>query len=127
MRASSIHHWAMTAIVLVTAGCGPVQYIGTVTQSAATEVAAAKAANADKYAPYEYTSAVENLHKAREEEGYADHQAAVRFGKLAAEQAKKAKQIALENAGKPAPVNPAESPPPEGGDTENPIEMVKPK
>jgi hypothetical protein len=109
------------------AACGPIQYIGTVTQDAASQVAAARSAQADKYAPYEYTAAVEYLHKAREEEGYADHQSAVKFGRLAVEHAEKAKQIALENAGKPIPPNPAEGGAPGvDGDSENPLDRVPP-
>ncbi len=110
-------------------GCGPVQYISTVTQGAASEVAAAKAAGGDRYAPYEYTAATEYLHKAREEEGYADHQAAVRFGRLAEENAAKAKKIAIDHAGRPPEPNPAEGPAPavEAPETENPLEQVKPK
>jgi hypothetical protein len=113
------------------AACGPVQYIGTVTQSAASSVAAAKAANAETYAPFEYTAALEYLHKAREEEGYADHQAAVHFGKLAQQHADKAKKIAIDNAGRPPEPNPAEEPAPgaeeDAPETENPLEQVKPR
>jgi hypothetical protein len=112
-----------TVLVLAAAGCGPVQYISTVTKTAASEVAGARSANAEKYAPYEYTAAVEYLHKAREEEGYADHQAAVRFGRLAAEHAAKAKKIAIESAGRP----PAGLPPPVDTEDENPLEQVKTK
>ena len=43
--------------------------------------------------PYEWTSAVEYLHKAREEAGYADFQAAIRFGKQSEDMALKARQI----------------------------------
>jgi hypothetical protein len=107
--------------------CGPVQYISTVTQGAAASVAAAKAANAETYAPYEYTAAVEYLHKAREEEGYADHQAAVRFGRLAQRHADKARQIAVENAGRPPEPNPAEAPDLDAPETENPLEQVAPR
>jgi hypothetical protein len=113
--------------LLTAAGCGPVQYIATVTQDATAELAAAKAASADKYAPYEYTAAVEYLHKAREEEGYADHQAAVRFGKLATENAAKAKKIALENAGQPPPESPAALSPSTDTEDENPLDQVRPK
>jgi hypothetical protein len=111
-------------MVVAAMGCGPIQYIGTVTQDASSQVAAARSASADKYAPYEYTAAVEYLHKAREEEGYADHQSAVKFGRLAIEHAEKAKQIALENAGRPVPENPAEqgTVAPVDGDNENPLE-----
>jgi hypothetical protein len=107
---------AVLCAAVVFAACGPIEYINQVTRHASREVAAAKAAGAEKYAPYEYTSAVELLHKAREEEGYAEHQAAVRFGKKAEEMAKKAKQIALEQAGTEAqpageaPIDPSSSP-----------------
>jgi hypothetical protein len=75
-------------------GCGPVQYISQVTQNAASEVAAAKTAGADKLAPYEYTTAVLYLHKAREEAGYSDYQAAIRFGRKAELMARKARRMA---------------------------------
>jgi uncharacterized protein DUF4398 len=112
------------AVVLLVGACGPVQYIGTVSQSASSAVAAAKSANAEKYAPYEYTAACEYLHKAREEEGYADHQAAVRFGHKATELADKAKKIALEKAGQPPEPNPAEQPPVTDSENENPLNHV---
>ena len=106
--------------LLVVGGCGPVEYLNVVTRRAAGEVAAAKAAGAEKYAPYEYTTATEYLHKAREEEGYADHQAAVRMGQKAEDMAIKAKQIALTQAGSAptgpspsgeAPIDPSDLPP----------------
>ena len=123
----SVRPWIAAYLATVAAACGPVQYIGTVTQSAASSVAAAKAANAETYAPFEYTAAVEYLHKAREEEGYADHQAAVRFGKLAQQHADKAKKIAIDNAGRPPEPNPAEEPGVDAPETENPLEQVKPR
>jgi hypothetical protein len=105
--------WLIVLALLV--GCGPVQYVSQVTRRAAAEVAAAKSAGADRYAPYEYTAAVEYLHKAREEAGYADYQAAIRFGNRAEEQAKKAREIALKNAGSESeggePIDPSASPP----------------
>ena len=89
------------------AACGPVQYISQVTSQASSELAAAKAAGGDKHAPYEYTSAVVYLHKAREEAGYADFQAAVRLGKIAQKMAEKAKEMALASAGQPPDEAPA--------------------
>jgi hypothetical protein len=86
-------------LVLASSACGPFQYINQVTRRASSHVAAAEAAGGEKYAPYEYTTAVLYLHKAREEEGYAHHQAAVRFGRKAEEMAKKAREIALEQSG----------------------------
>ncbi len=114
----------LAAALLAAGGCGPVQYLTTVTRDASSEVAAAKAAGADRYAPYEWTAANEYLHKAREEEGYADHQAAVHFGTLAVDFAKQARQIALAQAasGTPAPA----SQPPVDTENENPLPQKAP-
>ena len=86
------------AIALTVIACGPVEYINQVTRRAAAEVAAAKAAGAERYAPYEYTAAVEYLHKAREEGGYADFQVAVEFAKKAQDFAHQARDLARERA-----------------------------
>ena len=101
------------------AGCGPVQYVSQVTQRAAMEVAAAKSANADKLAPYEYTTATLYLHKAREEAGYSDYQAAIRFGKKAEIMARKARRLAGDSQAPTsgddaAPIDPSASPSPAG-------------
>ena len=45
-------------------------------------------------APYEYYSAVEYLHKAREEVGYSDYEAAVEYARKARELAREAAKIA---------------------------------
>jgi hypothetical protein len=82
---------------LLLGACGPVQYLSQVSNRAQAAVTAAKAAGAAKYAPYEYTMAVQYLHKAREKEGYADHQAAIRFGKKAEIFANKARRMALDH------------------------------
>jgi hypothetical protein len=116
----------IAGLALAVGGCGPVQYLTTVSQSASAEVAAAKSANAEKYAPFEYTAAVAYLHKAREEEGYADHQAAVKFGRLARDHAIKARKIAIDKAGLPDEPLPTET---DSGldapETENPLEKVR--
>ena len=57
-------------------GCGPIQYITNVTFRAERLIEEAKVAEAKKYAPYEWWSAVTYLRMAREKVGYADHQAA---------------------------------------------------
>ena len=106
----------LVLIVALAVGCGPVSYVNQVTRRASYEVAAAKAAQADKYAPYEYTLAVEYLHKAREEAGYADYQAAIRFGNKAEEHAKKARELAIKMAGSESegsgePIDPSATPP----------------
>ena len=46
-------------------------------------------------APYEYYSAVEYLHKAREEVGYSDYEAAVEYAREARSFARSAREIAL--------------------------------
>lgn len=82
-------------------GCGALGYVKNVTFDASSSVAAAKTANADKWAPYEYTRAKEYLHKSREEAAAADFQAANRFGKLAHKAAVKAQKLAVKRAANP--------------------------
>jgi len=83
------------ALLLVSSlACGPVEYLTQVTRRASSAVEAARAAGADRLAPYEYTSAVEYLHKAREEASAAQFQPAIRFGHKAEEMAEKARQRA---------------------------------
>ena len=76
-------------------GCGPVEYISQVGNKAASAVSAAKLAQADRYAPYEYTAAEEYLHKAREEAGYSEYQDAIEYGKKAEDLANRARAIAV--------------------------------
>ena len=105
----------LSLCVAAFAGCGPVQYLSQVTQRASTELAAARSANADKLAPYEFTTAELYLHKAREEAGYSDYQAAIRFGKKAELMARKARRLAADAQGEPsedgaAPIDPSATP-----------------
>jgi hypothetical protein len=67
-------------VLLLTTGCGPIEYLTVVTFEASKAVQEAKASRAPELAPYEYTAAVEYLHKAREVGGYARYQEAARFG-----------------------------------------------
>jgi hypothetical protein len=76
-------------------GCGPVEYISQVGNKAASAVSAAKLAQADRYAPYEYTAAEEYLHKAREEAGYAEYQDSIEYGRRAEDLANRARAIAV--------------------------------
>jgi len=78
----------------VLAGCGPIVYVSEVTFHASDAVDAARAAHADKYAPYWWTRATQYLAKAREVAAYADFQGANRFGRLATEAANKATEEA---------------------------------
>jgi hypothetical protein len=100
----------VAACAAVLTGCGPIEYINQVASKAATAVDAAKAANAEKYAPYEYTAATEYLHKAREEAGYAEYQDAIEYGRKSEELANRARAIAVAHgsqAASPAPAAPA--------------------
>lgn len=85
---------ALLCLTLLVA-CGPVAYVGEVTRKASDRVEKARAAEADKYAPYYWTRAKEYLYKARERAAYADYQGANRFGRLAAEAADLAEQEAV--------------------------------
>lgn len=76
--------------------CGPIAYVNDVTRTAADSIEAARAAEADRYAPYYWTRAKEYLAKARERAAFADYQGANRFGRLAAEAADLAEQAAIE-------------------------------
>ncbi len=87
-----------TGVVLALQGCGPIQYVDTVTRKASSSVEAAKAVNADKYAPYYYTLAVEYLHRAKHEAAHSDYQAANRFGRKSREAGDMAKKVAIERA-----------------------------
>lgn len=63
--------FAAAAVLLSTTGCGPV--LSTVKIiSAQAELDGARAAQGEKFAPYEMTAAENYLAKAREEQGYAE-------------------------------------------------------
>src|SRR5215831_11425436 len=104
---------ALAACALAAAGCGPIRYVGDVTRRASDAVDAARAAQADKYAPYWWTRATQYLHKAREVAAHADFQGASRFGRLAAEAADRAAADARIAAGDPSkrPIDGAPSKP----------------
>jgi hypothetical protein len=91
--------------------CGPVEYISQVGNRASSAVSSAKLAQADRYAPYEYTAAEEYLHKAREEAGYAEYQDAIEYGRRSEELANRARAISVaklaEQASKSSRVTPA--------------------
>ncbi len=105
-------------------GCGPIEYINQVGNKAASAVSAAKLAQADRYAPYEFTGAEEYLHKAREEAGYAQYQDAIEYGRRAEELANRARAISVEKmaqkpskSSKSTPKTEIEEPsPPPGGE-----------
>lgn len=75
------------ALPLLT-GCGPILSTYLIL-SAQADLEGAKAAEAEKYAVYEYTMASEYLHKAREEQGYADFGPSIDYAFKAEEMAAK--------------------------------------
>lgn len=93
--------------LLVGAACGPVQ--STAFQlDAETMLEAARTAQADRYAPYEWTAARLYLAKSREEVGYSEYETAVDYARKAVDFATKARDGAQKAARKPA------APPPGG-------------
>ncbi len=83
------------------AGCGPVEYVTIVTRQASRAVDDARHAEAEKYAPYEFTVAVESLHKSRELAGHARWQDALRFGGDALKYGREAETLARAKSGRP--------------------------
>jgi Domain of unknown function (DUF4398) len=97
----------MTGLILSiaglgSAGCGPMEYITYITFEASHAVAEAKGVHADRLAPYEYTAAVEYLHKARELGGFSRYHQSVDFGKRARDFGHQAVEISRGKAQKPA-------------------------
>ncbi len=80
-------------------GCGPLMSTYLIV-SAQAELDGASAAEAEKYAVYEYTASSEYLAKAREEQGYADFGPAIDYAFKAQEFAVKAKARAVEQRDK---------------------------
>ncbi len=85
---------ATAFVAMGASGCGPVTSTMTVNE-ATVAVEAAQAVDAERYALYEYVSAVECLKKAKEEEGFSDFQAAIDLARRARDFAEKARQRAL--------------------------------
>ena len=118
---------AMVVLALALGACGPIAYVNDVTRKASSSVDQARAAEADKYAPYYWTRAKEYLHKARERAAYADYQGANRFGRLATEAAQLAEQTAIEAKKDPSkrPLELDKTPAPAKGDGGGPIAPAK--
>ena len=79
---------AVFALMGGVSGCGPIMSTSLIIDAEA-KLAASRAAEAEKYAPYEYTAATEYLHKAHEELGYADYGPAIDYAYKAAAAADK--------------------------------------
>lgn len=101
------------ALALATAGCGPVQSTSYLIDTE-TMLEAARTAQADKLAPYEWTSANLYYAKAKEEVGYSDYEQAVDYGKKAVDFATRARDTALKvgRRSEPKPTDPPVVPTP---------------
>jgi Domain of unknown function (DUF4398) len=91
---------ALLTLTLVCGGCGPIEYISMVTFQASKAVQEARSSRAPELAPYEYTAAVEYLHRAREVGGYARYHDAIEFGKKARDFGYEAVKLSRERGAK---------------------------
>lgn len=95
---------ALAAASLATTGCGPILSTYLIVDAEA-QLAGAKAAEADRYAIYEYTASQEYLQKAHEELGYADYGPAIDYAykarDLAAQGTERAKEERSKNLDQP--------------------------
>jgi hypothetical protein len=83
-------------------GCGPLQSTAFLVD-AETMLEAARASDAERLAPYEWTKANLYFLKAKEEVGYSDYEQGVDFAKKAVDLATQAKESAQKTAKKEAP------------------------
>jgi hypothetical protein len=82
------------ALAMAASGCGPFGYLKKVTQTANRAVAAAKAAGAEEYAPYEYWGAVSYLEQAKVLMAYSEYERSFDYGERAAQLAEEAERKA---------------------------------
>ena len=94
---------------LTVAACGPVQSTSFLLD-AETMLEAARTAQADKLAPYDWTAANLYLHKAKEEVGYSDFEQAVDYAKKAVTFATQARDNALRAGKRNEPITPTPGP-----------------
>jgi hypothetical protein len=85
-------------ILLVLGGCGPVESTSLIIE-ADTGLHNAKTAQGDQKSPYEYTSAEQYLHKAREKWGTSDFEYAIDYATEARDMAKSARDRSLKKEG----------------------------
>jgi hypothetical protein len=88
----------LAALGALCSSCGPIDYLNTVARKATRAVAEAQTADAEHLSPYEYWSAMEYIHMAREKAAYADYEIAISYGEKAEQMAKEARRIAAEKA-----------------------------
>lgn len=85
---------ALVWAVLGGSACGPIQSTSYLIDTE-NMLEAARVAQADKLAPYEWTAAQLYFSKSKEEVGYSDYEQAVDYGKKAVDFATRARDAAL--------------------------------
>lgn len=106
--------WVLVALAALSAsGCGPIQSTSYLIDTE-TMLEAARTAQADKLAPYEWTAANLYYAKSKEEVGYSDYEQAVDYGKKAVDFATRARDTALKvgRRSEPSPSDPPVVPTP---------------
>lgn len=88
------------ALVGALAGCGPIQSTGYLID-ADVQIEAARTAGAERYAPYEWTSANLYFEKAKDKVGYSEYEVAVDYAQKASRFANEAKARAIRSAERP--------------------------
>ena len=73
--------WALALGIVVPLGCGPVEYLTSVSSRAASVLAQAGREGAEQKAPYEYAKAVEYYHQARADAAHSYYQTAIDWGR----------------------------------------------
>jgi hypothetical protein len=114
---------SLAALALLV-GCGPVQSTGRISE-AKVDFERARVAKAHEKAPYEYYSAKYYLHKAEEEWGYSDFEAAYDYALKAKKAARSARMKAKEDPWEGSPVKKAEGSDADGA--EAPLEAEPPE
>ncbi len=93
---------ALALGALLAAGCGPIVYVRDVSPKTSAALEQARADNAERLAPYEFTKASLYYDKAREEAGHAYYQNAVDWGRRSQDCSRRASALARSAHAKPA-------------------------
>ncbi|HYH97389.1 DUF4398 domain-containing protein [Hyalangium sp.] len=93
----------LVALAGTLTGCGPLRSTANILD-AEVQIQAARTAEAEQKAPYEWTAANLYIQKAREEVAYSDYQAGVNFAVKASKFANEARERAMASGGtEPSP------------------------
>lgn len=93
----------VAALAMAWVGCGPVESLVVINQ-ASLNIEAAQRYDAERFAPYEYYSATERMHKAREEMNYSDFEVAIDLALEAKKFAEQAREKAITHPDRATPL-----------------------